>query len=226
MTTQLSTGVIGGALDTTALDTMIRVLLGGARVNRHADSIGLAAALTAPTVKSADVLMACGDDITLKFGVQVQELGILSYSSGAVAVAFVARPVAGMRAETLEQRKEREYEEARERERQDRLSSQRAAAVFATRPVVHVDRDPVWLLWPWGRRLPSNWQDRDYMMGNLAAGVASMLNGLWGAAINPLQLAAQQALDGAAREDLFLVRRAIATNINLAVRYSHEGAPA
>lgn len=216
MDRQLSTGVIGGTLDTTALDIMVRTLLASRRPDRHPDSIGLTTALMTPNITPTDVMLACKDDVSLKFGVQVMEVGVLAYSPRAVAVAFTGRPVAGGRAETTEQRKEREFEEQRQRE---------AAQRRITSSPARFDRDPVWLLWPWGRRLGDNWRGVDYMMNNLAVGIANMLNGLWSGAIYPLQLAAQQAGESVGMNDLAVVRRAIATNINLAVRYSHDGAP-
>jgi hypothetical protein len=227
MTGALSTTTVG----TAGLDVMVKMLFAGRRDVRrfhNQDSATLMAALVAGG-SADDVLMACRDDVALKFGVQLNEVGVLAYSPLVVAVAFTAQGVKGSFVETLEQRAERvrrESDEAfkvRRREAQE-IAAERARLQRVTYTQIAADRDPVWLLWPWGRELPKHWADVDYMLNNLAVGVTNMLNGVWGAAIAPLQQAALQAAESLQPQELMVVRRSIAANIGLAVRYSHEGA--
>lgn len=78
-------------------------------------------------------------------------------------------------------------------------------------------RDPLWALAPWGGIV-----DWETMFDNFAQGVAALLNERWADAIEPLQAAARWTQNIAAREQIIL-RRALAANIGLAVRYSHGG---
>jgi hypothetical protein len=84
-------------------------------------------------------------------------------------------------------------------------------------PAVRAYRDPLWALAPWG-----GIDDWDVMFDHFAHGVAALLNEQWAAAIAPLQQAAIWTQNIAAREQIML-RRALAANIGLAVRYSHGG---
>lgn len=81
-------------------------------------------------------------------------------------------------------------------------------------------RDPVWVLWPWGRRL-SAWNG-DGLMQSFGWGVAAMLNERWTDAVRQFQAAAGRMQD-LAGADLLLVRQALAANISLAVQFSHGG---
>lgn len=223
MTTQLSTGVIGMAqpaptyIQPAALAVMAGVLLQGKREFSHMNYTpgarsSLAAALTAGIADPDILLQACADDTALEFGIRPTEFGVLAYTSRVVIVGFNASLAADRKAMTPLMQ-EREEQAARIRERTAPIPF----AAPAGRVMVALDRDPYWAIFPWGLKPDVD----NNTMSNWGLGVANLLNGQFANAIMLLQYASGRAVNIAAKE-LFWVRRALAANIALAVRYSRE----
>jgi hypothetical protein len=206
MNTQVQTvpgAGITGVGAAAALAVMARVLLDGWQdTPRTAERSALAVAVLGGVTDPDTLIGACRDDVTTQFGVEPTQFGLLAYTPRLVVMGFHARTVAGGQAMTPLMR---------ERVRDARAAAQRSAAAGAGR-----DLDPVWGVFPWGLR-PS---DDNATRENWALGVAEMLNERWDNAIYLLQYAAGQCANLHPREQ-FWVRRSLAANIRLAVKYSH-----
>lgn len=194
-----------------ALAAMATALLAGRQEFYNTERSALTVALLAGLKDSDALLDACRDDVTTEFGVEPTEFGILAYTPRMVVVGFHARTVAGGQAMTpymWQQQRERDWAAAQ----RQAAAAQRTFQRFET----GVALDPVWAIWPWGIK----GSDDNYTRENWGLGVASMLNQAWGRAIELLQHAVGQCIYLHPREQ-FWVRRSLAANIRLAIRYSH-----
>ncbi len=86
-------------------------------------------------------------------------------------------------------------------------------------PPAVLPSDPIWAIWPWGYAADAA---PAACMARWSTGVTKMLNSAWAEAVELLQTAASWSGNIAYAEQ-YLIRRALAANIRLAVKYSHGG---
>lgn len=205
------------------LDLMLRTVLAGRNYSTISPTgwgCGPRAALQVRGATPEDVALACAAEVQITFGVQIQQYGIFGYTKDAIAIAFTARGVPGLEIETAGQRRSRLDRERIEQQQaaQRRLAASATVNLPASRSITPPpDRDPVWLVLPWGAICERRW---GYLAG-LSDGISNMLNQHYAAAIAALQRAVQFIHSEQADTQL-LMHRVLAANIGLLVQAAHN----
>ncbi len=198
----------------TQLALMLRTVLAGktySTISATGWGCGPRAALLMRDATPEDVALACAAEVQITFGVQIQQYGIFNYTPDAIAIAFTARGVPGLQVETEGQR----------RGRLERMSSEQQRRLPAGRIMTApLERDPVWLVLPWGVINDHRW---GYLAG-LSDGISNMLNQHYAAAIAALQRAVQY-VHSENNDTQRLMHAVLAANISLLVQAANaEGA--